>query len=134
MEKAVIRSNIEEDREATITRFMHQLNRNIDDLVELHHYIDMDDILHMAIKIKQLKSKGSKGNSTSYYSTWKSNQKNRDKNYNKAKFENNKGKKKAEVPKPKIEVRLNLNDLMMFNVLNVQVIGISLIIVQISAP
>ena len=49
----MIRANINEDREATMARFLHGLNRNIADLVELHHYIDMDDMLHMAIKIEK---------------------------------------------------------------------------------
>ena len=88
----MIRAYVQEDREATMARFLHRLNRNIADLVELHHYVDMDDMLHMAIKIeKQLKFKSSKGNSTSYNPSWKSNQKSRDKSYNKAKFNNNKG-------------------------------------------
>ena len=74
IEIATIRANIDEDCEATMARFLHGLNKNIANLVELHHYIDMDDILHMAIKIeKQLKLKSSKGNSTSYNPSWKSN-------------------------------------------------------------
>ena len=64
MEIAMIRANVEEDRKATMARFLHRLNRNIArflhglnkkiaDLVELHHYVDMDDILHMVIKIEK---------------------------------------------------------------------------------
>ena len=71
-----------------MARFLYGLNRNITDLVELHHYIDMDDMLHMAMKIeKQLKFKSSKGNSTSSSSSWKTNWKNGDKNFNKTKFD-----------------------------------------------
>ena len=63
MEIAMIRANINEDREATMARFFHGISRNIADLVELHHYVDMDNMLHMAIKIeKQFKFKSSKGN------------------------------------------------------------------------
>ncbi|XP_044470617.1 probable pectinesterase/pectinesterase inhibitor 51 [Mangifera indica] len=63
MEVAMIRANIEEDHEATMTRFLHGLNSNIANLVELHYYVDMEDMLHMAIKIeRQLNSKGSKSN------------------------------------------------------------------------
>ena len=84
MELAIIRANIDEDRKATMARFLHGLNRNIADLVELHHYVDIDDMLHMAIKIeKQLKFKSFKGNSTSSSSSWKTNWKNGDKNFNK---------------------------------------------------
>ena len=53
MEIAMIRANIDEDREATMARFLHSLNKNIADLVELHQYVDMDDMLHMEIKIKK---------------------------------------------------------------------------------
>ena len=61
MEIDMIRVNIEEDREAIMARFLHGLNRNIVDLVELHHYIDMEDMLHIKIKIeKQMKTKKSK--------------------------------------------------------------------------
>ena len=74
MKIAMIRVNIDEDCEAIMARFLLGLNRNIADLVELHHYVDMDDMLHMEIKIeKQLKFKSPKGNSTSSSSSWKTN-------------------------------------------------------------
>ena len=44
-----------------------------------------------------------------------------------------KEKRKGETPRPKTKVRLKLNDLEIFNVLNVWVMGISLLFVQISA-
>ena len=88
----MIRVNIDEDHEVTIARFLHGLNRNIADLVELYHYVDMDDMLHMVIKIEnQLKFKSSKGNWTSSSSSWKINWKNGDNNFNKTKFDYNKG-------------------------------------------
>ncbi|XP_048229082.1 uncharacterized protein LOC125369852 [Ricinus communis] len=49
----MIRANVEEDREATMARFLPGLNKNIADLVELHHYVDMEDILDMAVKIER---------------------------------------------------------------------------------
>ncbi|XP_048231216.1 uncharacterized protein LOC125370260 [Ricinus communis] len=70
MEIALIRANIEEDREATMARFLHGLNKDIANLVELQHYIEMEDMLHMAIKIeRQLKQKSK--NSSSTNSNWK---------------------------------------------------------------
>ncbi|XP_048229055.1 uncharacterized protein LOC125369826 [Ricinus communis] len=58
MEIALIRANIEEDREAAMARFFHGLNIDIVNLVELQHYVEMEDMLHMAIKIeRQLKQK-----------------------------------------------------------------------------
>lgn len=73
MEIAMIRANIEEDPEATMARFIGGLNREIADIVDLQHYVEMEELLHKAIKIeKQLKSKKSRYGSSSS-STWKSN-------------------------------------------------------------
>ena len=40
MEVAMIRANSEEDREATIARFLVGLNREIANIVELQHYVE----------------------------------------------------------------------------------------------
>ncbi|RVW59412.1 Transposon Ty3-I Gag-Pol polyprotein [Vitis vinifera] len=59
MEIAMIRANVEEDREATMARFMNGLNRDIANVVELQHYVELEDMVHMAIKVeRQLKRKG----------------------------------------------------------------------------
>ncbi|GKU93032.1 hypothetical protein SLEP1_g6670 [Rubroshorea leprosula] len=39
MEIAMVRANVEEDREATMARFMHGLNHDIANVVELQHYV-----------------------------------------------------------------------------------------------
>ena len=49
----MIRANIEEDREATMARFLSGLNYKITNLIELHHYIDLEDMVHMAIKVEK---------------------------------------------------------------------------------
>ncbi|XP_016734050.1 uncharacterized protein [Gossypium hirsutum] len=55
----MIRADIQEDREATMARFLAGLNREIANVVELQHYIEVVDMVHMAIKVeKQLKRKG----------------------------------------------------------------------------
>ncbi|KAJ4701057.1 Mutant gag-pol polyprotein [Melia azedarach] len=77
MEIAMIRANIEEDREATMARFISGLNKKIADVVDLQHYVEMEELLHKSIKVeKQLKSKefrfGSASNS-SWKSKWKDN-------------------------------------------------------------
>ena len=60
MEVSMARANIEEDREATMTRFLAGLNREIQNVVELQHYVELEDMVHMAIKIEnQLKRRGS---------------------------------------------------------------------------
>ncbi|KAL4308046.1 hypothetical protein GQ457_01G018940 [Hibiscus cannabinus] len=59
MEVAMIRANIDEDREATMARFLAGLDPNIASVVELQHYVEIDDMVHMAMKVeKQLKRKG----------------------------------------------------------------------------
>ena len=48
MEIAMIGANMEEDREGTITRFLHDLNCYIGNVVELQHYVEIEDMVHMA--------------------------------------------------------------------------------------
>jgi uncharacterized protein (DUF2249 family) len=59
MEVAMIRANVEEDQEATMARFLSGLNRDIANVVELQHYVEVKDMVHMAMKVeRQLKRKG----------------------------------------------------------------------------
>ncbi|GKV11001.1 hypothetical protein SLEP1_g22290 [Rubroshorea leprosula] len=59
MEIAMVRANVEEDREATVAWFLHGLNRDIANVVELQHYVELEDMVHMAVKVeRQLKRKG----------------------------------------------------------------------------
>ena len=51
MEIALIRANVE-DREATMARFLNGLNRDIANVVELQHYVELEDMVHMAIKVE----------------------------------------------------------------------------------
>ena len=74
MEVLKIRANVEEDDEATMARFLHGLNHDISDIVELHHYVEMDELVHQAIKVEQqLKRKSqARRNSTTFNSqSWK---------------------------------------------------------------
>ena len=78
MEVAMARANIEEDREATMARFLVGLNREIQNVVELQHYVELEDMVHMAIKIENhVKRRGSSNTRSTpgpSSSTWKSNQ------------------------------------------------------------
>ena len=59
MEVAMIWANMEEDREATMVRFLNGLNRDIANVVELQYYVELEDMVHMAVKVeRQLKRKG----------------------------------------------------------------------------
>ena len=42
IEIAMIRANVEEDREATMAQFLNRLNREITDKVELQHYVEIE--------------------------------------------------------------------------------------------
>ncbi|XP_073120147.1 uncharacterized protein [Henckelia pumila] len=73
LETTMIRTNIEEDNEATMARFLCGLNREIQDQVELRHCIDLDEMVQMAMKVEhQLKRRGDgrlpsgRGSSTSW--------------------------------------------------------------------
>jgi len=74
MEVSLIRANISEDREATMARFLHGLNSDIRDVVELQNYVELEDLVHQATKVEQqLKRKGAmRRNSSNFNSpSWK---------------------------------------------------------------
>ncbi|CAJ2633435.1 unnamed protein product [Trifolium pratense] len=74
MEVLKIRANVEEDDEATMARFLHGLNRDISDIVELHHYVEMDELVHQAIKVEQQlkrKSQARRSSTTFNSQNWK---------------------------------------------------------------
>ena len=78
MKVAMARTNMEEDREATMARFMAGLNREIQNVVELQHYVELEDIMHMAMKIENRVKRRDSSNTCSEpslsSSTWNSNQ------------------------------------------------------------
>ena len=66
--------NVEDDREATMARFLVGLNRKIANLVELQHYVELEYMVHMAIKIEnQLKMRGCTWQNPSSGSSWRLN-------------------------------------------------------------
>ena len=75
MKIVMIRANVEEDIEATMTRFLNGLNRDIANVVELQHYVELEDMVHMVIKVEQqLKRKGTRSFQNSGSSaSWRSN-------------------------------------------------------------
>jgi len=52
MEMTLVRANIEEETEDTMTRFLNGLNPDIRDVVELHEYVELDDLLHKAVQVE----------------------------------------------------------------------------------
>ncbi len=53
MQNAMIWANMEEDREATMERFHSGLNRDIANVMELQHYMEIEDMVHMAVKVER---------------------------------------------------------------------------------
>jgi hypothetical protein len=59
MKLNMIQTNVEEDEEATMARFMNGFNHDITHIMELHHYVVLEEMVYIAIKVeKQLKQKG----------------------------------------------------------------------------
>ncbi|KAL4336119.1 hypothetical protein GQ457_07G005380 [Hibiscus cannabinus] len=63
MEIAMIHANVEEYRESTMARFLAGLNRDIAEKVELQHYVEIEDMILMAIKDTTFRSKDNVGTS-----------------------------------------------------------------------
>ena len=53
MEIAMIWANVEEDKEATMARFLNGLNWDIANVKELQHYVELEAMMHMAIKVER---------------------------------------------------------------------------------
>ncbi|PKI34034.1 hypothetical protein CRG98_045575 [Punica granatum] len=63
MEIAMIRANVEEDQEATMARFISGFNREIANIMELHHYVELEELVHMAMKVERQLKKGGRSSS-----------------------------------------------------------------------
>jgi hypothetical protein len=59
LEMAMIRTNVNEDEEVTMSRILNGLDRDITNVVELQSYVDLEELVYLAIKVEgQLKRKG----------------------------------------------------------------------------
>jgi hypothetical protein len=104
MEVAMIRANVEEDREATMAIFFSGLNRDIANVIELQHYVEIEDMVHMSMKVeRQLKRKGTARYTSVSNTTWKSKWDRNDPAEAKRKIEPPKGKDEGTSNKPKVE-------------------------------
>uniref|UniRef100_A0A2N9IIS4 Reverse transcriptase RNase H-like domain-containing protein n=1 Tax=Fagus sylvatica TaxID=28930 RepID=A0A2N9IIS4_FAGSY len=113
MEVAMIRANVEEDWEATMARFLSGLNRNIANVIELQHYVEIEDMVHMAMKVeRQLKRKGTARYTSVSNTTWKSKWDRNDSAEAKRKTEPPKGKDEGTSNKPKVMIMCDNGDVM----------------------
>ena len=60
LEVVMIKAKVIEDEEVPLSRFFSGLNKDIANIVELEPYMDLKDLIHLAIKVeKQMKRKSS---------------------------------------------------------------------------
>ena len=52
-EVAMIKANVKEDREATMARFLAGLNKELANMIKLQHYVELEDMVHMAMKVER---------------------------------------------------------------------------------
>jgi len=52
MELLLLKIGLDENEEAKITRFLHGLNHDIQEVVELHDHETLESLLHQAIKVE----------------------------------------------------------------------------------
>jgi hypothetical protein len=111
MEVAMIRANVEEDREAKMARFLSGLNRDIANVVELQHYVEVEDMVHMAMKVeRQLKRKGAARYTSVFSTPWKPKWDRNDQAIVKGKAELPKGKDEGTSKnKPKVDFQPSRN-------------------------
>jgi len=73
----MIRANMVEDIKATMARFLNGLNRDITNVVESQLYMELDDMVHMEMKVeRQIKRRGNtrfQTNSALSSSIWRPN-------------------------------------------------------------
>lgn len=73
LEMTLMRTGVDEEREATMARFLSGLNRDIARQVEIKQFIDMEDLVHMAIVVeKQLKTDSTRYNRFPDKTPWQS--------------------------------------------------------------
>jgi hypothetical protein len=53
MEIAIFRANMIKDKEATMTRFLNGLNRDIANVAELQHCVKLEDVVHMPMMVER---------------------------------------------------------------------------------
>ncbi|XP_027093678.1 uncharacterized protein [Coffea arabica] len=72
IEIAMMRANIQEDNDATMARFLRGLNPDLQEALELQPYLDMHDLLELAIKAERGKKlrRGGRTSQTSNSSAW----------------------------------------------------------------
>lgn len=53
MEVAMIRANVEDDREATMAIFLNGLSGDIANVVESQHNVELEEMLYVTMKVRR---------------------------------------------------------------------------------
>jgi hypothetical protein len=103
--------NVKKDREATMARFLSGLNRDIANVVELQLYVEVEDMVHMAMKVeRQLKRNGAAMYTSVSSTPWKPKWDRNDQGVVKGKAEPPKGKDEETTNnKPKVDFQPSRN-------------------------
>jgi len=48
----MLRAGMNEENETTMARFLNRLNHDIMDVLELHEYVELDDLFHKFIQVE----------------------------------------------------------------------------------
>jgi len=73
MEMKLVRANIEEETKDTMAHFLSYQNPDIRDVVELQEYVELDDLLHKAVRVEQQlkrKSVARRNSSNTFNQNW----------------------------------------------------------------
>ena len=73
MEMALVKANIKEEIEDKMACFLNGLNPDIRDVVELHEYVELDDLLHKVVWVEQQlkrKSAAKRNSSNNFNQNW----------------------------------------------------------------
>jgi len=57
LEVTLMKANVDETPMTTMVRLLNDLNREIQDVVEMHHYETLEDLIHQATKVEQHNSR-----------------------------------------------------------------------------
>ena len=52
LEVVMIIANVNNDEEVTMSRFLNRLNKDINNVVELQSYVDLQELVQLSIKVE----------------------------------------------------------------------------------
>ena len=67
----MLRANLVEDEETTMSRFLNGLNKEIADAVDMHHYLEYNELLMRACKVERSMKGKPKAQVYSSSTSWK---------------------------------------------------------------